>query len=150
MKRYSKTCIHRENQIKERRKFPRFEFFEPLTYKICKKKIVSKLLEGYTSNISRAGLCCNIKEKVRQNDILWLSFDRQTLDFCKDLERDSFIYQKGLFSKVVWVKLKKDRTYDVGVRFLTRKEKVKDFIYPLVKLYGLDYKEPEEVVEPYP
>jgi len=137
----------REYRDRERRKFLRQVFLKPLTYKICKRKTISKLLEGYTSNISQAGICCNIEERVHKNNILWLSFDRNTLDFCKELEEKSFIYQNGIIGKVVWIKSKKNKTYDVGLRFLTRKEKVRDLIYPLIHFYGLDYKEPEEEEE---
>ena len=34
------------------------------------------LLQGYTVNVSQAGLLCNIKERVNLEDILWLSFIR--------------------------------------------------------------------------
>ncbi len=50
----------------ERRKFPRLEFSTPLAYKVCKPEIIEKLLEGYTSDVSPAGLLCNIKLKVNQ------------------------------------------------------------------------------------
>ncbi len=129
---------------KERRRYRRFEFFNPLTYRVCKRKTVSKLLEGYASNISEVGICCNIKEKIKKGDTLWLSFDRQILDFCKELEKKSFIYQKGIIGKVIWIKQKRNKTYDVGICFFTREEKERSFIYPLIHFYGLDYKEPEE------
>lgn len=107
----------------ERRQFIRLDYVKPLAYKICNKEIISKLLEGYTSNISEAGLLCNIKEKVQKDDILWLSFDRDTLGICEELEKRSIIYQNGIISKVIRVEQKEDNTYNIGVHFITREEK---------------------------
>jgi hypothetical protein len=50
----------------ERRQFLRLDYVTPLAYKICKEETIHKLLQGYTSNISPAGLLCNIKEKVKK------------------------------------------------------------------------------------
>jgi len=108
----------------ERREFIREDFVQPLAYKVCKKDTVSKLLQGYTANVSQAGLLCNIKEKVSPEDILWLSFDRDTLAICSEIEKRSLIYQNGIIGKVVWAKQAKDMTYNVGIHFITREEKL--------------------------
>lgn len=114
----------------ERRKFTRLSYSTPLDYKVCKKQTISSLLKGYTSNISKAGLLCNIKERVKKDDILWLSFDRGTLNFCEDLDKRSFIYQNGIIAKVARIEHKTDGSYDVGVHFLTREEKAANYILP--------------------
>jgi hypothetical protein len=114
----------------ERRQFLRLDYVTPLAYKICKEETIHKLLQGYTSNISPAGLLCNIKEKVKKDDILWLSFDRDTLSICKALEKRSFIYQNGVIGKVARVEHRDDNTYDTGIQFITRKEKDSTHIYP--------------------
>jgi len=117
----------------ERRKFVRLDYVVPLAYKVCKKKTVSKILQGYTADISRAGLLCNFKDKVHKNDILWLAFDRATLAICEDIERRSLIYQNGIVGKVVRIEpKKKDGTYNIGVQFLTREEKNLTHIYPKI------------------
>jgi len=116
----------------ERRKFMRLDFTAPLAYKICKKQTVSKILEGYTSNISTAGVLCNIKDKVKKNDVIWLSFDRNTLNMCESIESRSFIYQNGVFGKVARIETRKNKSFDVGVQFITREEKNLDYIYPKV------------------
>ncbi len=107
----------------ERRKFVRLDHITLLDYRICKKEIILKLLQGYTSNISQAGLLCNMKEKVNINDVLWLSFNRSVLEICEAIERKSLIYQNGVIGKVVRVEYKENNTYNVGVRFITREEK---------------------------
>lgn len=148
--------MRRAYRGRERRKFARLNYATPLDYKVCKKKTISKLLKGYTSNISQAGLLCNIKERVKKNDVLWLSFDRGTLSVCENIEKKSLIYQNGIIAKVVRVKQKGKNTYDVGVRFLTRQEKNLTHIYP--KIYFLKNKmsaieseeEPEEELEQEP
>lgn len=117
---------------KERRKFIRLEYAMPLDCKICKKETITKLLQGYTANISENGLFCNIKEPVKKNDILWLSFDRGALGLCASLERRAMIYQNGIIGKVVRVEHKKNHTYNVGVSFITREEKNLTHIYPKV------------------
>jgi len=66
----------------ERREFVRLDCVTPLACKVCKKETIDTLLKGYTSNISPAGLLCDIKERVNKDDILWLSFDRSVLSIC--------------------------------------------------------------------
>ena len=107
----------------ERRQFTRLEIATPVAYKVCKEETISKLLEGYTSNISQAGLLCNLKDRVNKNDILWLSFERSVLNMFEELDKRSLIYQNGIVGKVVRTAQKSDNTYDVGVCFITREEK---------------------------
>ena len=106
----------------ERREFTRIDYATPLAYKVCKKETLSKLLNGYTSNISSAGLLCNVRETVNPEDVLWLSFDRGVLSVCAELEKRVFIYQNGIIGKVIRVEAKGYDNYDVGIRFLTREE----------------------------
>lgn len=116
----------------ERRKFARLDYIAPLNYKICKEQTLSNLLQGYTINISEAGLLCKIKDKVKKNDILWFAFDRGVLSFCEELEKRSFIYQNGIIAKVTRIESKPDGNYEVGVNFIVRKEKNLTNIYPKV------------------
>ncbi|MEW6075616.1 MAG: PilZ domain-containing protein [Candidatus Omnitrophota bacterium] len=115
---------------RERREFLRLEFSKPLSYKICKRKTLSTLLEGYTSNVSSAGILCNIRNRVKKNDLLWLCFDRSVLAICEDMEKRSFIYQNGIVGKVVRIAPKGNGTYDVGIKFVTREEKNLTNIFP--------------------
>lgn len=135
---------------KERRKFFRLDYSTPLACKVCKKKTVSRLLEGYTANISEAGLLCNIKDRVKKKDLLWLAFDRGVLDICEHLEKRSLIYQSGVIGRVVRVVPKGNKTYNVGIQFLTREEKNHTHIYP--KIHFLKNKiaddSEEEAAEP--
>ncbi|MFA5114710.1 MAG: PilZ domain-containing protein [Candidatus Omnitrophota bacterium] len=112
-------------QGQERRNFIRLDFVKPLAYKICKKETIEKLLQGYTANISQTGLFCNLQDKIKLDDIIWLSFDRDTLSICHDLERRSVIYQNGIIGKVVRSQLRDDGSCEVGVQFITREEKNK-------------------------
>jgi hypothetical protein len=107
----------------ERREFARLPYSHPLAYKVCKQETLSKLLEGYTVNVSQAGLLCNIKDKVNLDDILWLSFDKSVLVICVEMERKSLIYQNGVLGKVVRVDPGENQSYDIGVKFITRVEK---------------------------
>lgn len=106
----------------ERRQFLRLEYITPLACKVCKPETISRILQGYTTNISQAGLLCRINEAVSKDDILWLAFDRATLRICQELERNCFIYQTGIIGKVVRVENKDGVNYDVGVQFITREE----------------------------
>ena len=115
----------------ERRRFMRLDYMVPLAYKVCKEETISKLLNGYTSNISEAGLLCNIKDKVCKGDILWLSFNRSTLIMCAEMERRTLIYQNGIIAKVVRIDDKGENTYSIGVQFITREEK-DTHIYPKI------------------
>lgn len=115
---------------KERRDFVRLSYSVPLAFKVCKRKTVSKLLEGYTSDISQSGILCNIKDKVKKGDIIWLGFDRGTLNICEELERRAFIYQSGIVGRVARVGSKDNKTYDVGIQFIARQEDNLTHIYP--------------------
>jgi len=106
----------------ERREFARLDYATPLAYKICKKETIVKLLAGYISNLSSAGLLCNVREAVCLEDIIWLSFDRGVLSICEELEKRVFIYQNGIIGKVVRVEPKGNDNFDVGVKFITRQE----------------------------
>jgi hypothetical protein len=123
----------------ERRQFLRLDFITPLGFKICKEETISKLLQGYTSNISEAGLLCNIKEKVNKDDILWLSFDRATLSICEELEKSVLIYQNGIIGKVVRIEPRDLDTYNIGMQFITREEKNLTHIYPKVHFLEKDF-----------
>ena len=116
----------------ERRKFIRLDYIAPLDYKICTEQIINKLLQGYTANISEAGLLCNIREKVQKDDILWVSFDRGALSICESLEKRAMIYQNGIIGKVARVEFRQDNTYNVGINFITREEKNLTHIYPKI------------------
>jgi hypothetical protein len=120
----------------ERRKFVRLDYVTPLAYKVCKQDTITKLLQGYTSNVSQAGLLCNMQEKVKKDDILWLSFDRDTLTICESLEKRSLIYQSGIIGKVVRIEPKENGNYSVGIKFVTREEKNLTNIYP--KIYFIE------------
>jgi len=107
----------------DRRLFSRIDFAAPLAYKVCNKDTLSKILQGYTSNISEAGMLCNIREAVNPDDILWLSFDRGTLGMCEELEKRALIYQNGVIGKVVRIQSRGYDNFDVGIKFITREEK---------------------------
>lgn len=120
----------------ERRGFVRLDYVTPLGFKVCKKKTIANLLTGYTSDISQSGLLCTVNERVNKNDILWLSFDRASLNICEELEKRILIYQNGIVGKVVWIKCKNKQDYVVGLRFITREEKNLTHIYP--KIYFIE------------
>ncbi len=117
----------------ERRGFIRLGFNTPLACKVCKKETIDKLLQGYTWDISESGLFCSVNEKVCENDILWLSFDRNTLNVCTELEKKAMVYQNGIIGKVVRVQEKDGGNYDLGIQFLTREEEAAR-IYPALYL----------------
>jgi hypothetical protein len=107
---------------KERRQFIRLPYRTPLKYKICKEETIKKIMYGYTQNISQSGLLCDIKEPVPINSVLWLALDMGALSICSEIEKRSIILQHGILGRVVRTYQKKDGTFDVGIRFLTREE----------------------------
>jgi hypothetical protein len=112
-----------EQMENERREFIRLSYNSPLMYKVCKRTTISRLLHGYTHNISQSGLMCRIKEPVPRDSTLWLKLDLGALKLCSEIERRCVIIQQGVLGKVAWRKKRKDKSVDVGVRFLTREEK---------------------------
>lgn len=123
----------------EQRKFVRSEYSVPLGFKICNKETISKLCAGYSVNISQSGISCNIREKVNPDDILWLSFDRATLDFCRELEKRVLIYQNGIIGNVIRVEPEDTGSYNIGIKFITREEKNLGNIYPQTYFFEKDF-----------
>jgi hypothetical protein len=107
----------------ERRKFVRLDYVTPLACKVCKKETLFKIFEGYTIDVSQAGLQCYLKDSVQIDDIVWLSFDRGILHICEELEKSCLIYQNGVIGKVVRVAHNDDNTHNVGIHFIIRSEK---------------------------
>lgn len=116
----------------DRRDFVRLNYVAPVACKVCKRKTLSKIMEGYTANISESGVLCSISEKVKKNDILWLSFDRTTLNICEELEKRALIYQSGVIGKVVRIIPAGSDNYSVGIKFVTRQEKNLTNIFPKI------------------
>ncbi|MCX7927922.1 MAG: PilZ domain-containing protein [Candidatus Omnitrophica bacterium] len=122
----------------ERREFVRIPYSSPLSYKVCKPETLLKLFQGYTVDVSNKGLRCTIKQPVNINDIVWLSFDRSVLTFCAEIERYSLIYQHGIIAKVVRIQQISDTSFDIGVKFLTIREKDSQEITEKTRLLGPD------------
>ncbi|PIQ89746.1 MAG: hypothetical protein COV72_01475 [Candidatus Omnitrophica bacterium CG11_big_fil_rev_8_21_14_0_20_42_13] len=106
----------------EKRQFVRLPYRSPLQYKVCKEDTIKMIMHGYTENISQSGLLCNIKEDVPQDSVLWLLLDLGALTTCAEIEKRSIILQHGILGRVVRTYQKKNGSFDVGVRFLTREE----------------------------
>jgi len=120
------SAIHDDT---EHRKFIRLEFVTPITCKVCKQETITKLFNGYSVNISEAGILCKIKEIVNTGDIIWLSFDKTTLTICENVEKRCFIYQSGIIGKVVRTQLVEDSLNSVAVQFFTREEMTPSAFY---------------------
>jgi hypothetical protein len=108
---------------REKRESMRIDFCKPLAYKVCKQETLTKIFEGYTVNVSDTGLLCTIQDKVNLTDIMWLSFDKNVLTACEEIEHHSLIYQNGVIGQVVRIDDKDNGNFDVGVKFLTREER---------------------------
>ena len=133
----------------ERRKFIRLDYITPLAFKVCNPTTITKLLQGYTVDVSDGGLMCRIPTTVNKDDILWLSFDKATLTVCQDLEKNCFIYQNGIIGKVTRAEMHADGAYHVGIRFILREEPNLTHIYPKIQFLKGDQaqQEPEEEEE---
>ncbi len=107
----------------ERRAVVRVTCQTPLTFKVCKEETISKIMEGYTHDISPDGLRCTITEKVPMGCTLWLRLDKDALGMCEEIERKAVILQQGILGKVIWIDKQKNNSYDVGLQFVTREEK---------------------------
>ena len=112
----------------ERRAAVRMRCETPLMYKICKVETISKIMEGYTQDISRDGLKCTIPKRVPRGCTLWLKLDKDALSMCEEIEKKAVILQQGILGKVVWIEKQSQHHYDIGLQFITRQEKTaRDF-----------------------
>ena len=121
----------RENNLDkaDRRNFLRLKYHSPLMYKVCKKQTFSKLMQGYTHDVSSAGLMCSLESKVPVDSIVWFQLDIGALSLCTEIEKRCAVVQRGILGKVVWADRQEDKNYDVGVCFVTREEKqAEDFL----------------------
>ena len=80
-------------------------------------------MHGYTQNISQSGLMCTLNSVVPKDSTLWLKLDSGALNLCSEMEKRCVILQQGILGKIAWLKKNKDKSVDIGVRFLTREEK---------------------------
>ena len=113
----------REKDYPERRATVRITCQTPLQYKICKEETISKIMEGYTHDVSSDGLRCTIADKIPVGCTLWLRLDKDAIMLCEEIEKRAVILQQGILGKVIWVdKLDQDK-YEIGLRFITREEK---------------------------
>lgn len=107
----------------ERRAAVRVSCQTPLTYKICKEETISKIMQGYTQDISKDGLRCTISQEVPVGCTLWIQLDTDALTLCEELERNAVILQHGILGKVIWLEKERENNYEVGLQFVTRQEK---------------------------
>ena len=118
------TAMARDsNFLDDRRQFIRLSYKTPLMYKVCKQSTISRMMEGYTRNISQAGLMSNLTGLIPKTSTLWLKLDMGVLSLCKEIEKRCVIVQQGILGQVAWLKKLSKDNYDVGVRFITREEK---------------------------
>ncbi len=115
--------LNNRTEHSDRRAVIRISCQTPLAYKICKEETISKIMQGYTHDISRDGVRCTFNEKVPIGCTLWLQLDTDALAMCEEIEKNSVILQHGILGKAIWVDKGKDNTYEVGLRFITRQEK---------------------------
>ena len=111
-----------EIKASERRTGVRISCQTPLTFKVCKEETISKIMAGYTQNISPDGLRCNISDNVPIGCVLWLKLDKDALILCEEIEKKSVILQQGILGKVIWVEKQNTDSYDIGLQFITREE----------------------------
>lgn len=114
--------MNKKVNIPERRVAVRITCQTPLAFKICKDETISKIMQGYTQNISSDGIKCAISEKVPLGSTLWLKLNKDAISMCEELEKRSVILQQGILGIVVWCEKKEDNIFDIGVQFLTREE----------------------------
>jgi len=114
----------------EQRDHERFDCMTPLAYKVCSQETLSKLFKGYTVNVSESGLLCNLRDNVKLEDVIWLSFNKSVLELCAEIDKRSFFYQNGVVGKVVRVEDMDDGSFNVGIHFITREEQNLTHIYP--------------------
>ena len=109
--------------ITERRATVRLTCQTPLIFKVCREDILSKLMEGYTQDVSRDGLRCTISNRVPKGCTLWLKLDRDALAMCEEVEKKAVILQQGILGKVVWIDKRADKNYEIGLQFIIREVK---------------------------
>ncbi len=104
----------------DRRSAMRLTCQSPISFKVCKEETISKILEGYTKDISKGGVRIVISQKVPVGCTLWLKLDRDALSLCEELEKNALILQQGIIGRVVWVDQISDKECDIGLQFITR------------------------------
>lgn len=118
-----KQTAKEKKQKFDRRNTLRVDCHSLIRFKICKEETISKIMEGYTQNVSPSGLKCTITQKVPKGCTLWMQLDREILTLCEEIDKKAVILQHGILGKVVWAEKTPENSYDVGIQFITREEK---------------------------
>ncbi len=115
-----------EGPGEERREFFRLDFRRPVKFREFQTKAAPSLRLGTAENISQSGILFKTRVVPPLSSVLWMDVDLRTLRICREIEKSALIQDRGILGRVVRVEEDPDEahTYDVGVCFLRKSEKI--------------------------
>lgn len=109
----------------DRREFLRIDYETPVQYKIYTGERLLKKPDVLSKNISASGLLFRTDSDTAIpaiGNIVWIELDEKMLNICHEIENDLLLRDSGIFARVVRISEgEPDRSYDIGVCFLRRK-----------------------------
>jgi len=111
---------------KERREFLRFDYNEPVRYRLIKMKkdttISSGLMDAISKNLSASGILfvTNVGKEPEVSSLVILDLDFKTTNVCQEIEERALVVDNKLVGKVVRIEDNDDGTCGVGVAFVKK------------------------------
>lgn len=122
---------------KDRRDFLRYAYESPIQYNEIdwsrEKDPVSKLVEAISKNLSASGISFFTKKAPQIASIVVLDLDYRTARVCEEIEKHALIVNNKLVGKVVRIENNENGFFDVGVAFVTKSNRISDYVKELVK-----------------
>ncbi len=122
---------------RDRREFLRYEYESPVRYNEIdtarEKNPVSNLIEAVSKNLSASGISFTTRKAPTISSILVLDLDCRTARVCQEIENRALVVKNKILGKVVRIENNENGFFDVGVAFITKTNRVYDFIEDLIK-----------------
>ncbi len=120
----------------DKREFLRVGYETSLNFKLLKGEKLASKSDIFSQNISAAGLLFRTSSESSipaLSSIVWIELDDKMMNICTEIENDLLIFNNGVFGRVVRIaEGEPDKSYDIGVCFLRRKNMTEAEIQTLI------------------
>ncbi len=127
----------KEFSEKDKREFFRYKHEKPVSDKVVypskESDLASKFINAVGKNLSVSGILFTSKFIPDISSVIILDLDFRTSRICQEIEERALIIKDKLVGKVVRIEINDDGTYNVGVAFVKKTEKLPDNISDIAK-----------------
>lgn len=116
----------------EKREFLRYKHERPVNYKIVSPykdgDIAAKFIGAVSKNLSVSGILFKSNFMPQISSVIIMDLDYRTSRICQEIEDRTLTINDKVVGKVVRIEANDDGTYDVGVAFVKKSDKLPDGI----------------------